>query len=466
MTAAPERGRVLVVDDDRAMCDLLEARLGRAGFEVATRTSADEALRLLDVDDFDVVVTDVAMAGMNGIALCERLAANRPDVPAIVITAFGSLDTAVAAIRAGAYDFIAKPLDADVLALALDRAVKHRALGRELTRLKRAVLQRGAPGDIIGASGPMRALFDLVDRAAATESSVLVTGETGTGKEIVARALHDRSRRAGGPFVAVSCAAIPETLLESELFGHVPGAFTDARRARAGLLAQAAGGTLFLDEVGDMPLALQAKVLRALQERAVRPVGGEAEVPVDVRIVAATHRDLETAVEEGAFRADLLYRLDVIHIEVPPLRARPGDILLLAQRFLERFAAAAGKGVTGITPAAAERLVSYAWPGNVRELQNAIERAVGLTRFEQLTVDDLPEKVHQYRRSDVIVAGIDPSELAPLDEVERRYIGRVLEAAGGNKTLAARILGIDKTTLYRKLERYRARASGRDGEAP
>ncbi|HWM87508.1 MAG TPA: sigma 54-interacting transcriptional regulator, partial [Kofleriaceae bacterium] len=266
--------------------------------------------------------------------------------------------------------------------------------------------------------------------------------------------LHDRSQRRDGPFVAINCAAVPETLLESELFGHARGAFTDARTARAGLFAQAGGGTLFLDEIGELPLGLQPKLLRALQERRVRPLGGEGEISVDARLVAATNRDLESAVAERAFREDLYYRINVIHIELPPLRARSNDVLLLAQHFLERCASAAGKHIQGISPAAADRLVNYSWPGNVRELQNCIERAVALAQYDTVVVEDLPEKIRAYQHSHVVVAGQDPSELVSMEELERRYIHRVLEAVGGNKTLAARILGFDRTTLYRKLERY------------
>jgi two-component system response regulator HydG len=285
---------------------------------------------------------------------------------------------------------------------------------------------------------------------------VLVTGESGTGKEVVARALHRRSRRRGGPFIALNCAAMPEPLLESELFGHVRGAFTDARASRTGLFVQANRGTLLLDEIGDLPLALQPKLLRALQERVVRPVGGDAEVPFDARLIATTNRDLESAVEEGQFREDLYFRVNVIRVQLPPLRARESDVLLLAQHFLTQHAERAGKRLVGISPAAAERLVSYEWPGNVRELQNCIERAVALARYEEITVDDLPEKIRAYRRSHVLVASDDPAELVPLEEVERRYVLRVMEAVRGNKTLAARVLGLGRKTLYRKLEQYGA----------
>jgi len=391
---------------------------------------------------------------MNGVELCERIVANRPDVPVIVITAFGSLETAVAAIRAGAYDFITKPLELDALIVALERAVQHRALREEVKRLRRAVEDSRTYGELLGASPAVRKVYALLDRIADSSASVLVTGETGTGKELVARALHGRGPRKAGPFVGINCAAVPEALLEAELFGHVRGAFTDASRARAGIFVRANGGTLFLDEIGDLPLPLQPKLLRALQERKVRPVGSDDEVPFDARVVTATNRDLESAVEEKRFREDLFFRINVIHVALPPLRARGGDVLLLAQHFVDRYAPQAGKAVSGISPAAAERLLAYAWPGNVRELENCIERAIALTEYEKIAVDDLPEKVRSYRRSHVLVASDDPAELVPLEEVERRYILRVMEAVGGNKTEAAQVLGVGRRTLYRKLEQY------------
>src|SRR5690606_2490159 len=303
-------------------------------------------------------------------------------------------------------------------------------------------------------SPAMRKVNDLIGRVAESDANVLITGESGTGKELVARALHMRSPRSGGPFVAVNCAAVPETLLESELFGHAKGAFTDARQARTGLFVQASGGTLFLDEVGEMPLGMQPKILRSLQERRVRPVGGNTEVPFDARLITATNRDLETEVAERRFREDLYYRINVVRIEVPPLRARGNDILLLAQHFIERAAQRSGKSVVGLVSAAAEKLLSYDWPGNVRELENCIERAVALTRFDQVTVEDLPEKVRNYQSSHIVVASDDPNELLPMQEVERRYIQRVLKSVGGNKTQAAKVLGFDRRTLYRKLDRY------------
>jgi len=453
-------GRILVVDDDRGMCETLEVVLRKRGFEPRWTTDASEALDMVGRDDFDVVLTDLNMRGMGGIELCERIVANRPDLPVVVITAFGSLETAIAAIRAGAYDFITKPPEIDALVVALERAVQHRRLRDEVKRLRRVVEESTRFGLLMGTSSAMRAVYDVLDRISDSQSSVLVTGESGTGKEVVARALHERGPRNRGPFVAINCSAMPEALLESELFGHVRGAFTDARAPRTGLLVQANSGTLLLDELGDMPMSLQPKLLRALQERTVRPVGGDGEIPFDVRLIATTNRDLRTLVEENRFREDLFYRINVIHIELPPLRARGGDVLLLAQHFIDLHAARAGKRVTGLSPAAAEKLLAYSWPGNVRELQNSIERAIALTRYEEVAVEDLPETVRAYKRSHVLIASDDPSELVSLAEVERRYVMRVMEAVGGNKTMAAEKLGITRKTLYRKLQEYGSAPDG------
>jgi two-component system response regulator AtoC len=460
-TETPDDGRrvaatILVVDDDASMCDTLQVGLEPRGYDVRWTTSPAEALDLIASGDFEAVVTDLNMRGMHGIELCERIAANRPDLPVIVITAFGSLDTAIAAIRAGAYDFITKPLELDALELALERALTHGRLRAEVKRLREQLSDAAGSGfeGLTGSSPAMRRVHELLGRIVDSDASVLITGESGTGKEVVARALHHRGRRKNGPFVAINCAALPETLLESELFGHARGAFTDARAARSGLFVQANGGTLFLDEIGEMPLSLQPKLLRALQERKVRPLGGDSEVPFDVRLVTATNRDLETAVHEGRFREDLYFRVNVIHVPLPPLRARGGDILLLAQRFLGEYAARSGKQVTGLSPQAAERLLAYAWPGNVRELENCIERAVALAQHDLVLPEDLPEKIRAYRRSHVLVASDDPAELVPLEEVERRYILRVMEAVGGNKSQAAQVLGLGRKTLYRKLEAY------------
>ncbi|CAN5922615.1 sigma-54 dependent transcriptional regulator [soil metagenome] len=436
------------------MCDYLEAELRARGFDVASRTNADEALALLGAEDFDVVVTDLNMRGMNGLGLCTRIVENRPDVPVIVITAFGSLETAVATIRAGAFDFVTKPFDIEELLLAIERAIRQRTLESEVKRLRGMVAEGQHFDEMLGASPAMKKVYDLIARISDSDATVLIAGESGTGKELVARALHRRGKRASGPFVAINCAAMPEALLESELFGHAKGAFTDAKAARKGLFVEASGGTLFLDEIGDMPLTMQPKLLRALEARTVRPVGGSTEVPFDVNLVAATNRDLETAIAEGRFREDLFYRINVVKLELPPLRARGNDVLLLAQSFLERFATRSGKRVVGLSSAVAKKLLAYTWPGNVRELQNCLERAVAVARFEEVAVDDLPERIRDYRSANVLVVADDPSELVPLEIVERRYILRVVEAAGGNKSIAARILGLDRKTLYRRLESY------------
>jgi len=439
---------VLVVDDDPEMGRFLATALGKRGLAVTVCGSGDEAFARLAGEDFDVVLTDLAMRGMSGLELCQRIVANRPDLPVVVMTAFGSMDAAIAAIRAGAYDFITKPVEADVLRIALDRAAQHRQLRAELKRLREAVRQ-GPRLPILGNSAAVRSVIDLLERVAPTDATVLITGESGTGKELAARALHARSRRAAGPFVAVNCAALPEGLLESELFGHARGAFTDAHSSRVGLFVQAGGGTLFLDEIGEMPAGMQVKLLRALEERRVRPVGGE-EIAFDARLVAATNRDLETAVEEKRFRDDLYYRLNVIQVALPPLRARGNDVLLIAHELVARFARDFGKPVRGLTAEAAERLLRYSWPGNVRELSNCIERGVALARFDELTVEDLPEKIRDYHAASG--AGEELGEILSLDEVERRYVLRALEMLGGNRTLAAQKLGVDRKTLYRKLK--------------
>jgi two-component system response regulator HydG len=449
--------RILIVDDDLAFCQTLERGLSRRGFEVACQQGAEQALNWLQDHEVDVVLTDLRMRGMDGLALCERVATNRPDVPVVVITAFGTYETAVAAMRAKAYDFVSKPVELDQLGFTLERAAKHKALTEEVKRLRRDGGAVTRDEELLGSSVAMRKVHELIERVAATDATVLLTGETGTGKELVARALHRASPRKAQPFVAVNCAAIPEALLESELFGHVKGAFTDAHTTRTGILAQAEGGTVFLDEIGEMPAALQPKLLRALQERRIRPVGQDAEVPFNARVVCATNADLDQAVEEGRFRSDLYFRINVVQIELPPLRARGMDVLTLAQHFVEKFAKQAGKAMTGISKNAAERLLEYSWPGNVRELQSCVERAVALAQFEEILVEDLPERIRRYRRSQIVLSSDDPGELVPLEEIERRYILRVLEACGWRRMEAARILKLDRKTLYRKLERYGVR---------
>ncbi|CAN5923981.1 sigma-54 dependent transcriptional regulator [soil metagenome] len=445
--------RVLFVDDDRAMCEAMSSELQGHGLDVAWRTTAEAAFDLVSREDFDVVITDLNMRGMNGIDLCHRMAENRRDVPVIVVTAFGSLETAIATIRAGAFDFITKPFDIDEVLLAVERAVRDRSLRKEVRRLQTALERPHTPSELIGSSSVMQRIHELIARVATSDVGVLITGESGTGKELVAQAIHRRGAAPTGPFVAVNCAAIPEALLESELFGHAKGAFTDAKVQRRGLFAEADGGTLFLDEIGEMPLSMQVKLLRALDERMVRPVGGNAAIPFEARLIAATNRNLEAAVEERTFREDLYYRIHVVHIEVPPLRARGGDILELSQHFLRRSAERQGKAVASLSSAVAQRFLAYTWPGNVRELLNCVERAVALARFEEITVDDLPDRIRAYKHTPLVVAA-DADELITLDELERRYVIRVVEAVGGNKSSAARVLGLDRTTLYRMLDRF------------
>jgi DNA-binding NtrC family response regulator len=448
------KGKILIADDDRDMCMMLEDGLTQSGFSVIWKTSADEAFSELGHADYDVLLTDLKMPGGGGIELCQRVSANRPDIPVVVITAFGSMDTAVSALRAGAYDFVNKPIDIDQLAITLDRAVKHRALMEKVKVLSEAMEESQKFDELIGTSNSMKKIYALLDRISDSDASVLITGESGTGKELVARSLHKRSSHKRGPFVAINCSAVPDNLLESELFGHVKGAFTDAQSSRKGLFVEADKGTLFLDEISEMPVTVQAKLLRALEERKVRPVGGNEEIPFNARIIAATNQDLESFVEEGKFREDLFYRINVIKIEMPPLRLRGNDILLLARYFVNHYARLSGKDVQGISDAVAEKLLYYSWPGNVRELRNCIEHAVALTRFDKIGVEDLPEKIQKYHSAQVFVESNDPAELIPMSEIEKRYILHVLRATGGNRTMAAKVLGLDRKTLYRKLEQY------------
>jgi DNA-binding NtrC family response regulator len=370
------------------------------------------------------------------------------------------MKSAIAAIRVGAYDFLNKPLEMETLIHAVNRAVQHRRLRDEVSRLTEEVKEARTFEGLVGKSIAMRRVYDLVHRVSVTDSSVLLTGESGTGKELVARALHGESPRAERPFIALNCAAVPTNLLESELFGHVRGAFTDAKTSRRGLFERADGGTVLLDEIGELPLEMQPKLLRVLQERKLRPVGGGTEISFDARILAATNRDLETEVEEGRFREDLYYRLNVVEIHVPPLRTRGNDILLLAQHFVTRLAGQMDKAVEGLSSEAAQKLLDYDWPGNVRELENAMERAVALTRFTRITVEDLPERVRSYESTRITPIDVDAEQVLTIQELEKRYIERVLRAVDGNKTRAARLLGLDRRTLYRKLERYREHERG------
>ncbi|CAN5885242.1 sigma-54 dependent transcriptional regulator [soil metagenome] len=445
---------VFVIDDEREMVDLIALGLKKRGFTTVPFTNGADALAAIGSHNVDLIITDLNMKGTTGLEVSQKVAQDRPDIPVIVLTAFGSFETAVGAIRAGAYDFVTKPVEIEALAIAVRRAVEHRALRGELKRLNEVVANTRGRGDLIGASPAMQAVYQLIDQVSATDATVLITGESGTGKEVVARAIHEKSRRKDGQFVAINCAAVPEQLLESELFGHAKGAFTDAKQSRQGLFPMANSGTLFLDEVGEMALTTQPKLLRALQERKIRPVGAETESAIDVRLITATNADLEGMVEDKRFREDLYYRINVIHIPLPPLRARGGDVLLLAQHMLKHYAVALEKEVVGISAAAAERMLAYEWPGNVRELGNCIERAVALARFEDVQVDDLPEKVRMQPTRRSTMSGNDVPEMLTLEEIERRHVLRVLEACKGNRTDAAKVLDLDRKTLYRKLLRW------------
>jgi DNA-binding NtrC family response regulator len=449
-----KKTEVLVVDDERDTCELLEMALSRQGMQVTTCTTAVDALEKVSSRDFDVVLTDLTMPDVNGLELCERIIALRPDVPVVLITGHATLDTAMGAIRAGAYDFVTKPIESKTLGVVVSRAVQHRRLRDQIKQLRAA--NDASASLIVGGSPAMRKVADLIDRVGDSDASVLIHGETGTGKELVARAVHNKSKRREGPFVAINCAAVPHSLLESELFGHARGAFTDAKSTRVGLFQQANGGTLFLDEIGELPIDVQPKLLRALQERKVRPVGDNREIPYDARIVAATNRDLENEVREKRFREDLYYRINVVKVEVPPLRARGSDTLHLAHHFLKVFAERSGKPTIELSERAAERLMAYEWPGNVRELENCIEHAVALARFEQVTVEDLPEKLRGYLAGSFVATANDPTEIVTMEELEKRYLLRVFKLVGNNKSRAAEVLGIDRRTMYRKLERYAA----------
>jgi DNA-binding NtrC family response regulator len=441
------RTSVLVVEDDDAMRSALEDELRDAGCNVVAVSDGADALYRLEHDEIDVVVTDLRMPGMQGDELLARIRYRDPEVPVVIITAFGSIDSAVSAMKSGAFHYVSKPFHLADLLRTLDGAVRQRRLRYALTRY-----QERATGDtlrrVIAESPSMRRTMDLVVRAAESDAPVLLVGESGTGKELLARELHSGSPRRSGPFLAVNCSAIPDTLLESHLFGHRRGAFTDARQDRNGLFRDAKGGTILLDEIGDMPPLLQSKLLRVLQEKEVHPLGAPAPVSVDVRVVAATHRDLEAMIEENRFRLDLYYRLKVIVVNVPPLRERPGDLVPLVAHFLNKHGRRLGREHS-ISAGALALLSGYHWPGNVRELENTIERCLALSKSDVIDVADLPGDFRPIAR---VVSG--PSSVRSMAEIEREHIQRALRVAGGNKSAAARLLGVDRKTLYSKMKLY------------
>jgi two-component system response regulator AtoC len=440
---------LLVADDDLVARDLLVEVLARESYRVRTAAGGAECIRLAETEPFDLALVDLRMPDVDGLDVLRRLTALRPPVPVVILTAFATMETAIQTIRAGAYDYLSKPFRIDEIKVVVQRALEAQRLVRENLRYRQELTERYAVENLIGRSPEMVAIYKLVARVAALDTTVLIQGETGTGKELVARAIHYASPRAARPLVVVDCTALPETLFESELFGHEKGAFTGAITSRCGLIESADGGTCFLDEVGELSPTLQGKLLRVLQERVVRRVGGNEAMSVDIRVIAATNRDLRKRVEGGGFREDLYYRLNVITVNVPPLRERPHDLPLLAQHFLGKYAHAAGKSATGLARETLAALSAYAWPGNVRELEHVVERAVVLASSPLILPSDLPPEV---RATPVPSLSIPPGR-PTLDELRRWYLATVLEEVGGNKARAAEILGIDRRTLYRILER-------------
>ncbi|WP_455379468.1 sigma-54-dependent transcriptional regulator [Petrachloros mirabilis] len=445
-----EWGAILVVDDDADMREMILDMLKDRGHQVTIAGSGLDALRMLGEEDYAVVLTDLRMKGMQGMELLTEIKRNYPDINVILMTAFGSVETAVEAMKHGASDYLTKPVKKEELVRVIERVVREAALRREVNRLRKEVHKEYSFHQILGKSKPMQAVFDLIKRVADSPTNVLITGESGTGKELVAKAIHFNSDRKDAPFIPVNCAAIPEQLLESELFGHMRGSFTDAKMDKRGLFEEAQKGTLFLDEISELPLMLQAKLLRAIQEKEIRRVGANKPVPVDVRIIAATNLNLGEEVKAKRFRDDLYYRLNVIEIKLPPLRDRREDIPLLVEAFLRKCGETRGKVVKGVSESALAMLLDYSWPGNVRELENVIERAVTLSRGEKIAPDDLPPSV-QGARGDRRVLDEAAEKTLPLHELEKEYIKKILEKMGGNKYQAAQTLGIDRKTLYRKL---------------
>ncbi len=443
--------RLLVVDDDPVSCEAVAEGLRAEGFDAATAFGGKEALARIRECVFDIVLSDVRMRDLDGLTLLQTLRRETPDVCVILMTAFANVEAALTAIREGAYDYVSKPLRLDELLQTIRRALAQLRLARENRWYRETLSDRYTLANIVGVSPAMIEVFKLVARVAPTRATVLITGESGTGKEVVARALHFNSPRSAGPFVTIHCAGLAETLLESELFGHVRGAFTGAVSARRGLFEAGHGGTVFLDEIADISASTQAKLLRVVEQQEIKPVGATESVRIDARLVAATNKDLAAAVQAGRFREDLLYRLNVVHVALPPLRQRREDVPALATHFLRRYAQESGKTITGIAPETMRLLEAYAWPGNVRELENVVERAVAMSGHAVLLPHDLPSHIAPASPAS---SDEDAASLPSLDELTRRHLVRVLAATGGNKKRAAEILGVDRRTLYRMLERY------------
>jgi DNA-binding NtrC family response regulator len=444
--------RILLVEDEINMARTLAKNLERAGHSVAHAPHGQAALTRLADGSFDVVLTDLKMPVMDGMALLRAMHDRGFSAAVVVLTGYGTIESAVEAMKLGAADYMIKDARPPEILLTIDRVLKIDSLRRENARLREEVGKLRGSGELIGTSVPMQTIYGMIEAVAENKSTVLVSGESGTGKELVARTIHARGPLGAHPFVAINCAGLSETLLDSQLFGHRRGSFTGAVSDHDGVFRAAEGGTLFLDEVSEIPLSLQAKFLRAIQEREVTPLGSSLPVTVDVRLIAATNRDLEGEMRAGRFRADLFYRLNVVHIEVPALRARPNDIPALVEHFVQRFSLQYGVAAKRVAPEALERLVVYGWPGNVRELQNAIERAFALSSADTIELEHLPAPIVGRARTDPVL--LEPGELPTLEEAERRLVSAALRKSGGNKNEAARLLGIDRQRLYRKIEKY------------
>ena len=442
--------KVLIVDDDLEMCALLSDVLKKEGLSVFTTGDSLEASKMIKREEFDLIISDLKMKGLEGLDLLEEAKIALPLTPVIIITAFGTIGSAIQAMKMGAFDYITKPFQMDELKLTVKKALENRFLKKEVVRLKKEVESRYQFHLLIGKSASMQKIYDLIARISDTSANVLISGESGTGKELVAKAVHYNGSRKDGPFIAVNCAAIPETLLESELFGYKKGAFTDAKTDKRGLVFEAHEGALFLDEITEMPYTLQAKLLRVIEERKVRPLGDTNSYPIDVRIISATNRNIKSLVKAGRFREDLYYRLKVIDVDLPSLRERKEDIPLLAKHFLDKFNSELKKGVSGISEDGLKVLLKYSWPGNVRELENVIQRAVTLTQHEVLLPEDLLPSSMEESAEESFEKAL--REDYTVDKLEKEYIRRVLIKVGGNKSRASEILGLDRKTLRRKLE--------------